>query len=185
MEKRNYSKKIVFAGGPGTGKSTMIEKLDQSGHKVLHEVSREIVQHARKNGIEHLFLNDPLAFSNKLLEKRIKQYQTADNTNSQHVFIDRGIPEITAYLDYNKTPYPAKFVKANKHHPYDLVFLFPVWEAIFKQDDVRYETLEQSKHIQENLIKTYETLGYKLVKVPKASTSVRKEFILNTLSHAG
>ena len=109
------NKKIVFAGGPGTGKSTLIAALQQDNYEVMSEVSREIIQEARQKGIEHLFISDPLAFSNKLLEKRKNQFIKASQIEKP-VFIDRGIPEITAYLDYNETRYPDYFTDANEKY---------------------------------------------------------------------
>ena len=176
------NKKVVFAGGPGTGKSTLLKAFQQDNYHVMNEVSREIIQQARLNGIEHLFISDPLAFSNKLLEKRKKQYTKASQLEVP-VFIDRGIPEITAYLDYNETKYPSYFTKANEKYIYDQVFIFPIWKDIFKKDEVRYETYHQSEQIQKYLVKTYESIGYDLIEVPKTNTKNRKQFVLDKLKN--
>ena len=185
MSKNNSTgnKRIVFAGGPGTGKSTLIAAFQQDNYEVMNEVSREIVQEARQKGIEHLFISDPLAFSNKLLEKRRNQYIEASHLGKTPVFIDRGIPEITAYLDYNETPYPDYFTEANEKYIYDQVFLFPIWQDIFKQDEVRYETYHQSEQIQKYLIKSYESIGYDLIEIPKTDTKSRKQFVLDKLKN--
>jgi predicted ATPase len=177
------AKKIVFAGGPGTGKSTLIDELEKHGHQVMKEVSREIVREAREKGVEHLFISDPLAFSDKLLEKRKAQFQKAENSEHEHVFIDRGIPEITAYLDHQRTDYPSYFSNANKQFIYDQIFIFPVWKDIFEQDEIRYETLHHSKEIQEHLIRTYRSIGYDLIEMPRTDTVSRIDFIMNKLGH--
>jgi len=182
-DKSSKNKKVVFAGGPGTGKSTLIEEFQKDHFKVMKEVSREIIQEARNEGIEHLFISDPLAFSNKLLEKRKNQYVKADRLGSEFVFIDRGIPEITAYMDYNKTPYPDFFKEANRNYIYDFVFIFPIWKEIFKQDEVRYETYHQSEQIQQYLIQSYQSLGYNMIEVPKTDTKSRKKFVLDILNN--
>ena len=185
MNKNNLdkNKKIVFAGGPGTGKSTLINEFQNDNYQVMNEVSREIVHEARQNGVEHLFISDPLAFSNKLLEKRKEQYVRADHLFDGPVFIDRGIPEITAYLDFNNAQYPEYFIDANKKYIYDKIYIFPIWKEIFKQDDVRYETFQQSVEIQEHLIRTYRSLGYELVEIPKTDTKIRKKFVLDQLAN--
>lgn len=181
--KEQKARKVVFAGGPGTGKSTLINELENLGHPVMKEVSREIVREAREKGVEHLFISDPLAFSDKLLEKRKAQFLKADRSEHQHIFMDRGIPEITAYLDHQRTDYPSYFSSANKEFIYDEVFIFPVWKDIFEQDEVRYETLHQSEEIQEHLIRTYRSIGYDLIEMPRTDTISRIDFLMNKLGH--
>ena len=68
---------IVIIGGPGTGKSTIIDALIQRGYCCYPEISREITLNAKKEGIDQLFLQDPLLFSKLLFEGRIKQYENA------------------------------------------------------------------------------------------------------------
>lgn len=177
------ARKIVFAGGPGTGKSTLIDALEDRGYQVMKEVSREVVKEARHNGVEHLFISDPLAFSDKLLQKRKEQYIKADQLELGHVFIDRGIPEITAYLDHQRADYPTYFTDANQHFIYDKIFIFPVWKEIFKKDDVRYETFQQSEEIQEHLIRTYRSIGYDLIEMPRTDTESRIKFLIDKLKN--
>ena len=68
------TKKVVITGGPGTGKTSIINHLKENGYLCYDEISREITLQARKDGIEQLFLTDPLLFSEKLLEGRTQQF---------------------------------------------------------------------------------------------------------------
>jgi len=172
------AQKILLIGGPGTGKSTIINHLDKMGYRCLPEISREIILTAQKEGTEQLFLTQPLRFSELLLEGRIKQHQEANHLVANYVFIDRGIPDITAYLDLANDEYPATFKHANAKYTYDQVFLLPIWDAIYISDNERYEDVEEAKKIQQQLIKTYTELGYDLIEVPKSSVEQRVEFIL-------
>ncbi|MBZ9779353.1 ATP-binding protein [Psychroflexus sp. CAK8W] len=173
--------KNLLIGGPSTGKSTVLEALSDRGYWCFPEVSREVTLEARQLGIEHLFLDEPLKFSEMLLKGRIKQFEKAEILYTQQVFIDRGIPDITAYMDHFNEDYPNEFVKANKNYRYDHVFLFPVWNEIYTQDNERFEDLELARNLQDALIKTYEDLDYKLIEVPKFRIHDRIEFILNTI----
>ncbi|MDQ7917115.1 ATP-binding protein [Mesonia sp. MT50] len=172
------AQKILLIGGPGTGKSTIINHLDKMGYRCFPEISRKITLTAQKEGTEQLFLSQPLRFSELLLEGRIKQHQEADDLAANYVFIDRGIPDITAYMDFRGDQYPETFENANLKYTYDQVFLLPIWEAIYTSDNERYENLDQAKKIQQQLIKTYTELGYDLIEVPKSSVEKRVEFIL-------
>ncbi|MBW2962796.1 AAA family ATPase [Mesonia aestuariivivens] len=175
----NHSK-IVILGGPGTGKSSVITELKNRGYPCFDEVSREIIQKAQKEGIDQLFLTEPLLFSEKLLEGRINQFKQAQKIEKA-VFIDRGIPDVTAYMDFKKEKYPLKFSKANIDYTYDQAFLLPVWPEIYKSDTERYENLEEAFLIEKELIKTYKNLGYHLIEVPKTNVKERTNFILENL----
>jgi predicted ATPase len=175
------SVKNLLIGGPSTGKSTVIEALSDLGYFCFPEVSREVTLEARQLGIEHLFLNEPLRFSEMLLKGRIKQFEEAETLDTHHVFMDRGIPDVTAYMDHFHEDYPKEFQKANKTYVYDNVFLFPIWNDIYTQDNERFEDLNLAESLQDSLVKTYRDLGYPLIEVPKARIHERMDFILNSI----
>lgn len=175
------NKRILITGGPGSGKSSVIKKLEADGHFCLHEVSREVTAEAQKQGIHQLFLEDPVLFSFKLLEARVNQHHESKNSSEHHIFIDRGIPDVIAYMDYFGTKYPPNFEEACKLYKYEMVFLLPPWEEIYVTDNERYETFEQAKIIHSYLQKTYLGFGYEPLVVPKDSIEKRCDFILNNL----
>ena len=73
-------KRILLTGGPGTGKTTVLQNLEKRAYTCLPEVSREIIIEAQKNrGIDQLFLTHPDEFNEKLLSGRISQYLNCEN----------------------------------------------------------------------------------------------------------
>lgn len=175
------NKRIVITGGPGTGKSSVINHLERLGYDCLHEVSREITAEAQKEGIDQLFLEKPILFSEKLMEARVNQHKAASLLLDKPVFMDRGIPDVVAYMDFFGTTYPEKFTLACNTYSYDQVFLLPPWEEIYQRDNERYESFEQALVIYDCLKKTYLTYGYVPIDVPKHTIEHRCEFILNNL----
>lgn len=173
--------RIVITGGPGTGKSSIIKYLEKNGHACLHEVSREITAAAQREGITQLFLAQPLLFSQKLLDARIDQFQKAIEIPNRKVFIDRGIPDVVAYMDYFGTDYPSEFNEACTKYFYDRVFLLPPWNEIYQTDNERYESFDQAVEIYEHLKKSYVSFGYTPIEVLKDSVEARSEFILDNL----
>ncbi len=173
--------KIVFIGGPGSGKSTIIVELEKQGFTCMHEISREVTKKAQEEGIEQLFLEKPILFSEKLLEGREKQFLDAEKTDSKFVFFDRGIPSVEAYLQYFKTEYSSVFTEKSKQYRYDKVFHFSPWEEIYESDNERYENFEQAVIINEFLLKNYQDLGYDIIEVPKGTIEERCKFILENL----
>jgi len=172
---------IVITGGPGTGKTTIIDALIEQGYACFPEISRQITLEAKKQGIEQLFLEKPLLFSELLLEGRKKQHLQASQDHADIVFLDRGIPDILAYMHYIGDSYPAFFDQASKDHYYTKVFILPPWEEIYQSDEARYENFEQATLIFDHLKETYQTYGYSLLEVPFGTVEERIAFILHQL----
>ena len=170
---------VVIIGGPGTGKTTIIEGLLAKGFCCYPEISREVTLEAKKQGIEQLFLENPLLFSELLLEGRKKQFYNAQNEPHDIVFLDRGIPDVLAYMHYIGDSYPAFFDLACREHIYTKIFLLPPWEEIYESDNERYENFEQATLIYNHLTETYQKYGYHLIEVPKGTVEERISFILN------
>ncbi|WP_396152247.1 AAA family ATPase [Flavobacterium sp.] len=173
---------IVITGGPGTGKTTIINGLLEKGYTCLPEISREIINDARKQGFEQLFLEKPLLFSELLLEGRRKQFYQAKEHVENLIFLDRGIPDILAYMHYIGDSYPSFFDEECKNNKYTKVFLLPPWEEIYQSDEERYENFEQAKLIYNHLKETYEKYNYQLIEVPLDHVDNRIIFILEAIS---
>ena len=175
------TKTILLIGGPGSGKTSIINALTEKGYVCYPEISRQVTLEAQKTGIDQLFLKEPLLFSELLLKGRINQFNNAVKENTACVFLDRGIPDVLAYMHYIGDAYPAAFDDACKNNIYTKVFILPPWEAIYVSDNERYENFEQAKLIHNHLVETYESYGYQLTEVPKANLETRITFILNNL----
>ncbi|MFV7235898.1 AAA family ATPase [Flavobacterium sp. ZB4R12] len=173
---------IVIIGGPGTGKSTIIDGLIANGYCCYPEISRQVTLEAQKQGVEQLFLENPLLFSELLLEGRKKQFQSALEEPHEIVFIDRGIPDVLAYMHYIGDSYPSFFDLACQKYKYTKIFILPPWKEIYISDTERYENFEQAKNIDNHLVTTYEKYGYELIEVPKDSVDNRILFILDKIS---
>ncbi|MCG2459977.1 ATP-binding protein [Flavobacteriaceae bacterium F89] len=176
-------KKIVITGGPGSGKTSVVQKLQEEGFTCIHEISRSITLEARSQGIPQLFLSDPLLFSKRILEGRIAQFKSVSKTDGPYVFFDRGIPDVIAYMDCAGQPYDNSFTDACKNYTYDQVFLLPPWEEIYTADNERYEDFREALLLYGFLKRTYEKYGYKILEVPIGTITERVTFIVNHLKN--
>lgn len=176
------TRRIVITGGPGSGKTSLIKYLEDKGYKVKEEISREVTLQAQKEGIDQLFLEKPILFSQKLLEGRLKQYLEGNDCVDKVLFYDRGMPDVTAYMDCVNTEYPEYFSKTCIEHRYDEVFVLPPWKQIYKQDNERYESFDQAEKIFHFLKKGYTNFGYKIHEVPVGSIEDRAHYILRSLN---
>ena len=175
------TKRVVITGSPATGKTSIINELIKRGYVCLEEISRQIILNARKKGIKQLFLDDPLRFSELLLEGRKSQFLEIQGLNTSFVFYDRGIPDILAYMNYANASYPKTFTEVVEYCQYDLIFILPPWKDIFRSDNERYENFEQANMIHKNLVKSYTKYGYDLIDIPFGTVEHRTDFILNHL----
>ena len=172
---------IVIIGGPGSGKTSIINELISRGYCCYPEISREVTLKAKADGIDQLFLTNPILFSEMLLEGRVNQFKNAQKEPQETVFIDRGIPDVIAYMKFIGDDYPENFEKACTENKYSKIFVLPSWEEIYVSDNERYESYEQTEEIQKHLVKTYESYEYNLIEVPKETVENRVLFILDKL----
>jgi len=175
------TKRIVITGGPGSGKTALVSHLEKEGFAVMHEISRAVIIEAQKQGIEQLFLENPILFSEKLLNGRLQQFHDGENCAAPILFYDRGMPDVTAYMDFVGTHYPPNFTKTCAEFLYDEVFVLPPWEAIYEQDNERYESFEQAEKIFQFLKNSYRNLGYTIHEVPVGIIKDRVQYIISTI----
>ncbi|MCT4666271.1 MAG: ATP-binding protein [Flavobacteriales bacterium] len=171
------TKRIILAGGPSTGKSSVINAL-KSEFPCMEETFREHLDRERKadSGID--FRNTPLEFSFFLYNTRLKQYD--EGSEFPLCFYDRSLIDILVYLDYEKIEYPVEWDEKINNLPYHKqVLYFPFWEDIFEQDDHRMENVLHAQELDKALREGYQKRGYELVEIPFGTIEERKQFIIN------
>ncbi|PKH51171.1 ATPase [Tenacibaculum sp. Bg11-29] len=173
--------KIVLIGGPGTGKSSILREFINLGYNCMPEISREVILKAQKEGIDQLFLEQPLLFSQMLLEGREQQYLEAEKNDTDIIFFDRGIPDVHAYMNFLGSEYPAIYKEKSNKYLYTKVFMCAPWEKIYLSDNERYETFEQAVKIDTFLKESYKEIGYEIINVPFGTIKERCDFILQSL----
>ena len=147
----------------------------------MPEIARTVTKKAQAEGIDQLFLERPLLFSEMVLEGRLLQYNEAQNAAAPFLFYDRGMPDVTAYMDYLGTAYGKNFTEICNAYLYDAVFLLPPWKEIYKRDNERYESFKEAEILFEFLRRGYEDFGYNVIQVPFGTLENRADFILQKL----
>lgn len=188
MSMRNNSKKVVITGGPGTGKTSLVQYLEAGGHSCYPEIIRSLTEAAKQASDRDefpsnplAFVDDPLAFNQKLLEGRMQQFRHSENNKAPYVFFDRGIPDVLAYMDYFQQIYSEEYEKACKEMRYDRVILLPPWEAIYQSDGERFESFQEAQEIHAFLMQTYSRYGYDPYVLPTGPIAERANLILDIL----
>lgn len=171
------SSRYVITGGPGSGKTTLIEGLQREGYPCSAEVSRRMIIAEVAKGSACLPWADIQCFSAKVMQEMVVAWHSA--TVYPQVFFDRGMPDVIAYLQVASIQIPADLSTALARYPYQQkVFILPPWEAIFVNDTERWQSFEEASRIYEAISETYTENGYQLIVVPKAALAERMAFIL-------
>jgi predicted ATPase len=171
--------RYILTGGPGGGKTTLLQLLESAGYTCVPEVARSIIRERKEKGLSPR--PEAIEFAAEILRLDIQEYERLANFSGP-VFFDRGIGDALCML-YNCSS--IDILEARQYcirYPYSSpVFLLPPWESIFVNDGERDQTFEDALHISERLARWYESLGYPVVEVPSGSPNQRLAFILRTV----
>jgi len=174
------TRRFIITGGPGTGKSTLLEHLKQGGFSVFEEVSRRLIQEQHQHPNPALPWTNLPRFAELCLEQMVIQH--AEAQPQRFNFYDRAIPDIMAYLRNGGEAIPLVYEQVIQEKRYEkLVFFAPPWPQIYVNDQERPQKYEESLRISGLLQETYEQLGFQLVTLPKVSCEERVKFMMEKL----
>lgn len=167
----------VITGGPGSGKTSLIEALTGEGVRHMPEAGRAIIQDQVDIGGTALPWDDREAFAALMLSWEMRSYREAMNAPGPILF-DRGIPDVIGYLRLCGLPVPAAALRAAEQRRYaSRVFIAPPWPAIFRQDAERRQTLAEAEATYDAMVDAYSSLGYELVVLPLAPVTERARIV--------
>jgi predicted ATPase len=168
----------VITGGPGSGKSTLVEALSRCGYAHSIEAGRAIIQDQTAIDGPALPGRDPLAFAELMLSWELRSYRMAQGESGPVVF-DRGVPDMVGYFQLLGRPVPSHVTRAAGRFRYNRrVFLAPPWPEIFRQDAERKQTPEEARRTYEAMVAAYTSCGYELIALPLVSVDERVRFVL-------
>jgi predicted ATPase len=169
---------FVVTGGPGSGKSTLIEALERSGYGRSVEAGRGIIQDQAAIGGPAVPWGDALAFAEQMLCWEMRSYHMACQQDGP-VYFDRGVPDVVGYLRLLGLPVPAHMRKALELFRYNRrVFIAPPWPEIFRQDGERRQSLDEAARTYDAMVSTYGECGYVLVEIPRCPVEERVRFVI-------
>ncbi|MBN9220805.1 MAG: AAA family ATPase [Mesorhizobium sp.] len=170
---------FVLTGGPGSGKTTLIEVLAQAGFATAPEAGRGIIRDQMAIGGPSLPWQDRALFAELMLSWELRSWHAA-HAEPGPVFFDRGVPDTIGYLRLCGLPVPDHAVKAARTFSYARrVFIAPPWPEIFARDDERRQTLDEAIRTHDSVAGVYAELGYELVPLPLLPVEERVRFILD------
>ncbi|MDG3086843.1 AAA family ATPase [Vibrio hannami] len=174
------TKPIIITGGPGAGKTTIINALSEMGHATYPESSRRLIeeQSAIENGV--LPWHDMAGFV-KLCLGVMGDQKLQALYDDGYSFLDRAIGDLSAYSIMSGLT-PSGELKEAALGYYSTVFVCRPNKVTYVQDEVRPYPFEQAIEIHELLVSTYQSLGYEVIEVPFDTVLARCDFILSYLA---
>jgi predicted ATPase len=181
----------IIAGGPHTGKSTVIKSLEKRGYEIVPEAARRIIKQQKKKddpilptthlyGFQCLVLQEQLA-----LERRVK---------GGMAFLDRCLIDNIPYCNVAGIKAPNLMMdeidSRLKDGSYLQAFLLDPIPG-YKKDDERFEDPALAKRIHDEIVSVYQgygTRGLHITPVPifdlgstRANKKARVEYVLDMM----
>jgi len=170
----------IFTGGPGAGKTTVIELLRERGHVTVPESARLIIRARIRRGLEPR--PEPVRFASEILARDIRRYDRCRDLKAP-VFLDRGIPDaLGMLLGLGEVSLEDARRELAVRSYNNRVFFFPPWQTIYTQDAQRDQDFDEAVRVANRVANWYEKLGFQLVHVPLVLPLKRLEFVLDKAS---
>ncbi len=168
---------IVVTGGPGAGKTTLIEALAATGLAAMPEAGRAIIRDQMAIDGSALPWADRAAFAEAMLHRELRSWHEAARLPGPVLF-DRGLPDVLGYLALCGLPIPPHARRAAERFRYRrTVFIAPPWPEIFTRDAERRQDPAEAEATHAAMVAAYTALGYALIPLPLAPVAARVAFV--------
>lgn len=164
-------KYYVITGGPGVGKTTLLNALKNRGFIVVPEDARRIIQEQMQTNGEGLPWKNKTLYAELMFEASLNAYKKNVNViYDKTILFDRSILDSICYRNMEDMPVSEELDRIVHGHPYNRkVFILPPWEEIYKTDHERKQTWEEAVFTFDKMKQTYLQYGYEVIEVPQNS----------------
>lgn len=171
----------ILTGGPGSGKSTLIDALAQAAVATSAEVGRQVIREQLAAGGDALPWADEFAFADAMWPRELAA-RAAALARGVPVVLDRGLPDVIGFLRVAGLAVPPHIHAAAARMRYNpRVFLAPYWSDIYVHDAERKQSPALAAATEPVMRQTYADYGYTLVELPCTSVAERVRFVLDRL----
>lgn len=149
----------IVTGGPGAGKTTLINALSGAGVATSPEVGRAVIREQLASGGDALPWSNHRAFAEAMIVRELSARDAA-LASGRTVVLDRGAPDVVGFLRLSGLAVPPAIDEAARMRRYNpRVFLAPFWPAIFTNDAERRQTAAEAQASEAVMRTTYEHLA--------------------------
>lgn len=171
----------VITGGPGVGKTTLLEELKRRNYEIVPEIARELIKEQQKDNGKALPWKNKNLYKEMMFDRSIISFEEIDRTTNKKepIFFDRGFLDSICYANIIQSKISdlmksyAESWRYNKN-----VFILPPWQEIYETDNERKQDWKEAVLTFEKMSETYKSYGYEIIEIPKKSVSERADFVL-------
>lgn len=168
---------FVVTGGPGSGKTSLIEALADRGFRHAPEAGRAIIRDQIRIGGDALPWGDRALFAEAMLVWEIRSWNLMHGGEGPAIF-DRGVPDVIGYLELCGLPVPGHLHRAAAIFRYaPTVFVAPPWPEIFVRDAERRQSFAEAEATHAAMLRAYAAAGYETLELPRATVAERADFV--------
>lgn len=177
MTKNNF---YIITGGPGAGKTSLLENLALQGYRCIPETARQIIKERLSKGMSPR--PDPARFAQQIFDQDLNNF-ISNSRLSDLLFFDRSFMDSACMLfESDKDSYD-KILNSHLTNRYNnKVFITPPWKEIYRNDTERDQSFDESIEVYERLEKWYKEHDYHVIVLPKDTIENRTNFILREIS---
>jgi len=125
----------------------------------------------------------PVEFAQRIFDADVVNY--LDAPVDMLSFFERGIVDALGMLQQSDAMGPDEIASQLARYPYNkVVFLFPPWEEIYRNDEERDQTFAESVAVFTSVKSWYGRCGYELAEVPHAPVAERVKFVMRLVANA-
>ena len=167
----------VITGGPGCGKTTLIDELCRRGYDHVPEAARAIIRQQVNTHGDALPWMDTRKYSDMMLSWSVRDF-TMRTGSDRLCFFDRGIPDTYGYeilMGFDGNPLLEQALNHYRYNP--KVFILPPWKEIYLTDTERKQDFQEALRTYRVIKDAYKRSGYRLVEIPPAPVSIRADMV--------
>lgn len=177
--------RVVVTGGPGSGKTTLVEALGRRGFATVPEAAIQVIEDLNaEHGVEGQKVwrkANRLAFQERVLARQIALEEAAGDPPV--LFLDRGRLDGVAYCRYFQAPLPPGYRERARSGRYDRVLVLQTLAGFEpRADSGRTSGREDSVALGRVIAAVYREAGHAVADVPELlDVEARLSFVLDLL----
>jgi predicted ATPase len=181
------SRLVVITGGPGSGKTSVVDHLASLGYPTVPEAAIQLIDELnRERGLAGQVAwrkQHQAEFSRRVMARQVALEGACKIPEGTIGFCDRGRPDVLAYAELAGHDLDSEMRRLVECHRYLGVFLLDTLSRFPDRPETgRTSDRERSLRLAERLEATYRSLGYEPVRVPERPVAERAGLVLLALS---